>query len=211
MGAKNNQTNYSYYAVFNGKFAQKVTAETPGAVSRKNKNDVVVYELLFDTLEGKLLTIETRDGDYGKEIHFIISDGKEMMKLQTQFSSATAKSYLSRLLNCDLTGTLEFCVGLDKEKERTFAFIKQDGQTVKSMFTKDNPNGMPEMVQKKVKGKLVWDDSEQLEFLEKLMTEKIIPKLKSINHVEGLGIITPEPDDSDLTHKDNEEPNDLGF
>jgi hypothetical protein len=202
MGAKTNQINYSYFTVLNGKFVQRVKEGTPNAEKRKNKNDVIVYELFFDTLEGRLISIDTRVGDYGKEIHFIISDGKETMKLQQPFSSTVSKSYLSRILNCNLKGTLEFCVGFDKEKERTFAYLRQDGQTVKSLYTKDNPNGLPEMKKIKVKGQETWDDSDQLEFFDKLLTEKIIPKLKELNHIEGLGIITP-PVDNDLEKSDD--------
>jgi hypothetical protein len=201
MGAKTNQNNYSYYTVLNGKFAQKVKEGTEGAVARKNKKDVMVYELLFDTLEGKLIGIETRDGDYGKEIHFIINDGIENMKMQIQFSSSTLKSYLSRILNADLNRTLEFCVGWDKEKERTFAYLKQDGKTVQSMFTKDNPNGLPPMVRKKVKGKDIWDDSDQLEFFENFLNEKVLPKLKGSNPLhENAKIEEPSkpPVDDDL-------------
>ena len=33
-------------------------------------------------------------------------------------------------------------------------------------FTKDKPNGLPEMKQIKVKGKVTWDDSDMCEFLE---------------------------------------------
>ena len=38
-------------------------------------------------------------------------------------------------------------------------------------FTKDAPNGLPEMKQIKVKGKVTWDDSDMTEFLENVAKE----------------------------------------
>ena len=38
-------------------------------------------------------------------------------------------------------------------------------------FTKDAPNGLPEMQQIKVKGKVTWDDSDMTEFLENVSKE----------------------------------------
>jgi hypothetical protein len=42
----------------------------------------------------------------------------------------------------------------------------QNGSGLKWAFTKDNPNGMPDLVKIKVKGKDTWDDSDRMEFLE---------------------------------------------
>lgn len=44
-------------------------------------------------------------------------------------------------------------------------------------YTKEEPNGWPEMVQIKRKGKVEWDDTEQLEFIEDLVKTKILPQL----------------------------------
>ncbi len=56
-------------------------------------------------------------------------------------------------------------------------FITQDGNPVKWFYTKDTPNGLPELKQVKVKGKLTWDDSDTMEFLEKMVKTEIAPRL----------------------------------
>ena len=40
---------------------------------------------------------------------------------------------------------------------------------------------MPDMEQVTVKGVLIWDDTKRLEFLDKMVHETILPKLRAIN------------------------------
>ena len=178
MGLENSQGNVIYLSIFNGKITRRVKEGTPGSVERKTKTDKIVHELVYDKLSGTLANIEFRDGDYGKEIHFVVKDGEDTYRLQLQFSAGVSKSFVMRLLNADLSKTMEFHTGWDKDKEKTFAYITQDGSTVKSPYTKDNPGDLPPMVKIKVKGQEVWDDSDQLEFIDKKLKEVILPKLR---------------------------------
>lgn len=209
MGLSNSSKNFIFLTVFNGKMACRVSEETEGAVMRKNKNGKIVHELLYDSLIGNLTGIEFKTGDYGKEIHLIISDGLDEYKLQMPFSSGVAKSFIMRLPNCDLTMPVEFCTGWDKVKERGFSYIRQNGTTIKSAYTKDEPNGMPQMVVIKVKGKDTWDDSDQLEFLERMLAKFIMPQFtnRSVNIPESL----PPEDDNDFpqTPPDEKDSDDL--
>jgi hypothetical protein len=181
MGLTNSQSNFTFLSVFNGKLTRKVKEGTEGAVSRENKKGDTVWELTYDNLSGMLIGVEFRDGDYGKEIHFLVEDGIDVYKLQCPFSSAIAKSFVSRLPNCKLKEPIEIRTGWDKEKEKGFSYIKQDGKTVPSAYSKDNPNGLPPMIKQKVKGKETWDDSDQLEFLEKMLAKDIIPQFTHAN------------------------------
>jgi len=51
-------------------------------------------------------------------------------------------------------------------------FVNQGGAALKWYYTKDNRNGLPELKKLKVKGKETWDDSDMMEFLEKMVAEK---------------------------------------
>jgi hypothetical protein len=183
-----------YLAVFNGKITRRVEAGTPNANQRENKNGKVVHELTYDKLSGRLSNIEFRDGDYGREIHFTLKDELDIFRLQLPYSSKVAKSIIMRLLKCDLSANLEIHTGWDKEKESTFSYITQNGEVVKSAYTKEEPNGLPPMEQKKMKGKEVWDDSEQLEFLGEMIKKEIMPKL---NKLEKTIIIDDEPENKE--------------
>ena len=190
MALENSQGTVIYLSINAGKITRRVKEGTPGAVERKTKTDKIVHELVYDKLTGTLSNIEFRDSDYGREIHFVVKDGDETYRLQLQFSAGVAKSFIMRLLNADLTKVMEFHTGLDKEKDKTFSYITQDGGTVKSPYTKDNPGDMPPMVKIKVKGQEQWDDSDQLEFLDKKIKETILPKLR-----KNTETLTPAQDD----------------
>ena len=54
---------------------------------------------------------------------------------------------------------------------------------MKWFFTKNNPNGLPPLQKIKIKGKETWDDSEAMEFLEKMVTGHIVPTLRSLQDI----------------------------
>lgn len=65
-------------------------------------------------------------------------------------------------------------------KQKSSLFINQDGASIKHAYTKENPNGLPQMKQVKVAGNLVWDDTEALEFLENMVKKDILPKFDKV-------------------------------
>ena len=66
---------------------------------------------------------------------------------------------------------------LEGEKKKASLFIMQDDKPLKHFYTKDNQNGLPKMKQLKVKGVMTWDDTEMMEFLEKMVFTEVVPKL----------------------------------
>jgi hypothetical protein len=67
---------------------------------------------------------------------------------------------------------------IDGDKKKSVMFINQNGG-IKHYFTRDNPNGMPDLQKVKIKGKETWDDSDRMEFLEQYVQNYILPKIKS--------------------------------
>jgi hypothetical protein len=181
MALENSSGTFTYLGVFQGKLTQRVKEGTECAVERttkpKNGEGKKIWELVYDKLSGRLTAIEFKESDFGKEIHFVISDGPEKYKLQLPFSSGVAKSLIMRLPNCDLSKDIEIHTGLDTKKDKTFSYVSQDGQTVKMKWTKDNPGDLPPMVQIEFKGKLQWDDTAQLKYLDGMLINDILPKL----------------------------------
>lgn len=68
-------------------------------------------------------------------------------------------------------------------KNKSSLFVNQDGKALKHAFTRDNPNGMPDMEQVLVNGQNVWDDTKRLAFLQNMVDTTIMPKL--------VGVVTP--------------------
>lgn len=203
MALKNNEERGStvYLSVVGGKISQKVTKETVGAVERVNKNNVTVYEQHFNAIEGVLENIKLKPSDeYGDSYDVTFRDVDQLYNLNIPVSGRVTNGLLGRLPNIDLSSKIEFRVFniTDKEtgKEKQFSSVYQNGENVLPAFTKEKPNGLPPMELKKVKGKDVWDDSEQIEFFKALIAKTFAdrPKVEVAQKSEAL----PEDEDNPL-------------
>lgn len=197
-----------YFTILNGKFCVRVPQGTAGAVERVNKVQKTVYEIFHDSFTGKLVNIRTRDGSYGKSWEFDFKDGGEVYTLQLSFSNSYATNILKILPNADLTKEMKIqpAQKIEDGKTKSSLFISQDGVTLKHAYTKDKPNGLPQMKQITVKGVQVWDDTERLAFLEQMVKQDILPKLpRDAAPAQGGGAVedifaptAPAGDDSDF-------------
>lgn len=178
MGLANREGG-KYITILNGKFCVRVSSDTPGAKKRVNKLGKTVYELFYDSFTGKLLNIRTRDGEYGKSWEFYFRDGADVYTLQLSYSNSYATNFLKILPNIDLSKEMKVQPSqkIEDGKTKSSLFISQDGVTLKHAYTKDKPNGLPPMEEKTVKGQIVWDDTDRLEFLSAMVEKDILPKL----------------------------------
>jgi hypothetical protein len=178
--ALENKEKGQYITIYQGKLSQGVSKGTPGATQRINKNGKEVFEKYYDRFIGKLIGIKTKDGDYGRSWIFSFVDNKEIYHLQLPYSNSFSVAFLKMLPNINLEEKMEFSPSTKEVdgKKQSSLFIKQNGVNIKHAYTKDHPNGLPEMKKIIVKGQEVWDDTERLKFLEKMLQEKILPKLK---------------------------------
>lgn len=205
MGFQNKQKG-SYFTILDGKFSIKVDQGTEGAVTRENKEGNIVHEIYHDSFEGFLTKIDTKDGSYGKSWIFTFCDdlGK-FYNLQLNYSNSFAVAFLKMLPNIDLSKKMELAPSskmVDGKKVNSL-FVKQGGVNIKHAYTRENPNGMPDLEQKTVKGQKVWDDTDRLIFLENMVRETVIPRL---NQTPNNTTPTPEADTQDTGDTEEEEP-----
>lgn len=176
MALSNSQSTSSIYlSVLGGKICQKVKPETPNAIKRINKSGNEIYELHFSKLSGLLKDVKLKeDATFGNQYEIYLQDADENYVLQIPQSGRVASSFLSRLPNVDRGSYVEISTWAVEEdgKLKQFMTLRQQDKVVQPYYSKDNPNGLPPLEQKKVKGQLVWDDSEQIEFY-KSMVEKM--------------------------------------
>jgi hypothetical protein len=181
MGLQNSQNDsVIFLQIANGKIVRQSKTPVEGSVSRINKLGREVYELFYDSLTGVIKDISTRESDYGKSwIIKVNSDGKNY-QLEFNYSSGYATTFLKALSNVSFGNlvTLSPKLIIDGDKKKSVLFISQDGKGLKHYFTKDNPNGLPDLKKIKIKGKESWDDSDRMEFLEQYVLNNIIPMLK---------------------------------
>lgn len=202
MGLENREGG-KYITILNGKFAIRVPEGTAGAVQRVNKLGNTVYEKYYDSFTAKLVNIRTRESQYGKNWEFDFRDNGEVWTLQLSYSNSFATNLLKILPNADLTQEMKIqpAQRVEDGKTKSSLFVSQNGVTLKHAYTKDNPNGLPDMEQVTVKGQLVWDDTKRLEFLHEMVQRDILPKLPkdTVTQEEkgGLGVDEMEATDAD--------------
>lgn len=186
MGLETRKSNGTYLNIMFGKLVQSVNASTEGAVERENKNGKKVYELLHDKLKGVVTDVTIDDSsDYGDQFIFTVKDGSDTFFVKFNVYSAYGRSFLMKMLNIDFDEQVAIAPYSFEDGDKTITGITfyQDGEKVENKWTKDNPGKMPELEQKKVKGKMKWNDDKRMEFL-----------LKQFNKLEFAGEPEPEVD-----------------
>jgi len=173
------RTGGNFITILQGKLCQRVSEGTEGAITRVNKIGNTVHEKFYDSFTGKLESIEVRDGNYGKTWNFGFRDKEELYTLQLSYSNSFSTALLKQLPNVDFTQEMKVSPSVKEVdgKNRSSLFINQNGNALKHAFTRDAPNGMPDMEQVTIKGELVWDDTKRMAFLENMVNTVIIPKL----------------------------------
>jgi hypothetical protein len=155
------------------------------AESRENKYGKVVWELHFPSFTGHLVSAEIREHEeFGDKLVLKMLDKTASKKdpyreiyLDMQLSSDYAKRFFMRMENMDLSGpigVMPYHVEHDKKPGKFrngcnfYAGEISKDTKIEEAIDRDD---VPEMVQIKHKGKLTWDDTDQLEFLKEKFEE----------------------------------------
>lgn len=206
MGLENREGG-KYITIYGGKFAVRVNAPTERSETRINKEGKTVHEEYYNSFTGKLVGIKTQDSaQYGKNWIFSFQDNGDVYNLQLSFSNSFASNFLKKLQNIDVTKEMKVQPSIQEVdgKKKSSLFVTQDGVSIKHAYTREVPNGMPEMEQITVKGQLQWDDTKQINFLHDMVMRDIVPKLPKREVAEGqssgLSVepTEPTPEDIDL-------------
>jgi hypothetical protein len=181
MGLNNSQQGVVFLAISNGKIVRQFKEKTEKSVSRVNKVGREVHEEFYDSLTGVLKDITTKESEYGKFWVIKMEAEGKLYQIEFNYSGGYATSFLKALPNTFLSSsfTISPKLTIDGDKKKSVLFINQNGAGIKHYFTRDNPNGMPDLNKIKVKGKDTWDDSDRMEFLENYVKNIIIPNIKS--------------------------------
>ena len=169
MGLQNQSQGGSkvFLSISNGKLVRSFKEKVEGSVSRINKAGREVHECFYDSLEGIIKGIDTKDGDYGKFLVVNVESNGVNYQLEMNYSSGYSASFLKTIPNVTLQSrvTITPKLTIEGDKKKSVVFLNQNGG-LKWYFTKDNLNGMPDLTKVKIKGKETWDDSDRMEFLE---------------------------------------------
>ena len=205
MGVGTESGGGTWLSVVKGTLTQRVKAGTEGAQERtieKGPNTgSVVHELRYNYLEGKLERIYIQETDYGRSWVFVVDDGRKPYNLVVGYSSGYAVGLLSRLPNVNLGVDIKiksFYIKGDDDKYRGYLTIEQGGQKVEKAFSKENPNGLPDVERITVNGEPVWDSTKRMQFFEKLV-ESTMAKVAEENPLADASLEDlPPEEESDL-------------
>ena len=181
----NNSGGKTYLGVNDGKLVQRVPEGTEGSTSRQLKAGVnegkTVFEKTYSAVTGFITSggIEVKDfgGKKVKEIQVEI-DGDAVLQLPLKmFLAAFAKP----LPNLDVSQSVEISVYKNK-KGYAAMNLKQGEENLKWAYTRESPNGLPDVVQDDLGN---WDFRDHDTFLELKVTE-------FFTALEGASITAPQ-------------------
>ena len=166
--------NVKYIRTRGGKFVLNVPAHTPDAKERTTESGKTYSYLEYDWIDGLItgLSLNSREWD-GKEfedieIRMIDSDGdKYVLILST--NSAVGNCFFNLMENIKPEKPVKFSIKRTDERDSLFA--EQSGETIKWKYTKANPGNKPQWEQIMVKGKKVWDNTDELLFFKERLNE----------------------------------------
>jgi hypothetical protein len=105
-----------------------------------------------------IVNAEMSESQYGTNLILgLIDEDDQKYDLQIKVNSQFFGQFVKRIPNLDIKAPVTFILGASDGK--AFMYLQQDGKTVKSAYTKDNPNGMPPPTQR-ANGQWNWDDQE---------------------------------------------------
>ena len=162
----------TYLNVADGKLIRRHQQANDKTVERITKTGKQVFEESFKDLKAMLVDVTTNENDFGKQWHLKVSEeGEETFIVALPYSSRYASSFLKALPNVNLEQPVRFMPWSmidrnDASRKITGVTMYQEGGKIAPAFTKEEPNGLPEMEQIKVKGKMTWCDEKMMEFLE---------------------------------------------
>lgn len=198
------ENNAIFLTIGNGKICKRVSKPSAISKERVNKNGVTVHEEYYKGWKGQITGIAVREHqEFGKFWNITLTDDDGDAILQMNYSSGYSAAFLKTLPNIDLNSDVVITPNqkMEGDKKKTTLFISQHGVPLKHFYTKDNPNGLPQLKQIKVKGKVTWDDSDMMEFLEKMVMTEIVPKL-TVGAARTATANVAEPSEDDIDNED---------
>jgi len=166
MALEQSSSGKTYLSIADGKLVRRHKEANAQTQTRITKTGKTVHEEYFNALSGTITGIEKRDHEYGTDLSLTVQDGDQEYIVQMPYSSRYSSSLMKALPNVDLTQPLKLRPWSLKDGEKTITGITlYQPDKIAPYYTKEQPNGLPEMVQVKIKGKVTWDDSDMNAFL----------------------------------------------
>lgn len=137
----------------------------------------------FDELSGVITDTYLKDEEYkgipSRKFYTVFEDEGERFIIGFNIESSFASTFISFLMNADLAQPVTIVPRVETinkngtEVQKRSILVSQNGRFLKAYFTKDNPNGLPQMEKiERRGGKIEWNKDEMLDFYEGLILNK---------------------------------------
>ncbi len=175
MALNNFESRAVYLSVADGQLVQQFKEVQGDTKERVTKTGKLVHERFFRSLDGLITKIATKENDYGKQWQITFTDGEENYVVSFSYSSRYASSFLKVLPNIEGAEPVRIMPWSMADKQDAskkvtgITLYQNDGNgwvKIAPAYTKEDPNGLPQMKKIKVKGKEQWDDTDMMAFLE---------------------------------------------
>lgn len=200
MGLGTKESNYStYLSIYGGEIVQEWRKEEPSAdkipagkelqtreISMGKNAGKKIWYVGFDYVAGKLTNVKLdTEGDFGSRIILTIQDVDDNYILTLPINSSYGQSFLMKMTGIDLSKEVSFepwqmskeewkkLTGRDTKNGKSGLTIKQDDEKIDNAYTKDEPNGLPELIIKKVGKETKVNDDDRMIFLYERLEEFI--------------------------------------
>lgn len=145
-------TQRQFWTPFNDTFVRKVKSDTPGAISRQNKNGETVWEIHQKVVYGTIIKMEyverTHNGVEYRYLSITLHDGDVV---QLNWGYRVCDCFLYMMENIDFTSEIDFSIAVSEYtdargvmKRKQTLYLSQNGQSLKWFYTKSSPGLKPE-------------------------------------------------------------------
>lgn len=172
----------------------------------------------YDDLTGFITDFRFKDEEFNntkiRKLYVYIKSADGTYAFSVSIDSSYASSLIGFLKNADLTQELKLIPSLKLAKndkgedvKKYTIFVEQNGDALKSFYSRTSGNTLPEFKKLKVSGKFVWDKTEFLEGLENVVNNDLIPAVRdNKNTPVGSKALPDEVDAEDVDETINELP-----
>lgn len=136
----------------------------------------------FTDLTGQLTAIDVAEDEYqGKKFEVLlltITDQDGNYRLKLRFESGYARCVLNTLESADLTSAIMFAPKWEQpdaaKPGKGSMFVMQHGKAIKHRYTQKDPGDMPPLISREWKGKIEYDNTEQMRYYR----DTVIPAIR---------------------------------
>lgn len=137
--------NKTFITIYKGQFQQRLKEPTDTSTARANKDGVMINYEMFDDFTGVIKDVQFKlDGDYGAEVHLIVSDDKETLCIQMKLDYGITMDFMNRFGNLDLNKEVLLNPCYFEDTKKAYFAMKQGETKIVAVHTKDEPKGLPE-------------------------------------------------------------------